>query len=67
MLAVNGKNIELTTFPDGTLLLKDLLPVPGRNIIVWKYHNETELVDNYELSEAALQVVKYFNIRIEEK
>ena len=44
MLAVNGKNIELTTFPDGTLLLKDLLPVPGRNIIVWKYRNETELV-----------------------
>ncbi len=51
MLKINGKNVDLNHFPDGTLLLKEYVANYNESaVITWLFENNEELVALYFLT-----------------
>ncbi len=50
MIKLNGKQVELNHFPDGTLLMKEFAPNQEKVNITWLYENNEELVALYFLT-----------------
>lgn len=44
MIKINGKQVELSHFPDGTLLVKELIPDSEKVVLTWLFENNEELV-----------------------
>lgn len=45
MIKINGRKVELSHFPDGTLLVKELVPnTDGKVVLTWLFENNEELV-----------------------
>ncbi len=44
MIKINGKQVELSHFPDGTLLVKELIPNSTKVVLTWLFENNEELV-----------------------
>lgn len=44
MLKINGSPVTLGHFPDGTMLVKQELPEPGRVTVSWNYEDDRELI-----------------------
>lgn len=44
MIKINGKQVELSHFPDGTLLVKELIPDSEKVVLTWLFENDEELV-----------------------
>ena len=49
MIQINGKKVELGHFPDGTLLVKELIP-DRKVVMTWLFENNEELVALYFLT-----------------
>ena len=50
MLRIEGKEVKINHFPDGTLLLKEQLSELGKGeelVIKWNYENNEELLSLY--------------------
>lgn len=50
MIICNGKQVNLGHFPDGTLLMKELMPETEKVVLTWLYENNEELVALYFLA-----------------
>lgn len=50
MIKCNGKAIDLNHFPDGALLIKELVPDLNKVILTWLYENNEELIALYFLT-----------------
>ncbi len=50
MIKINGKQVDLKHFPDGTLLLKELAPETEKVTLTWLFENNEELVGLYFLT-----------------
>lgn len=44
MITLNGKPVEIGSFPDGTILMKDTLPGESRARIKWNFENDREFL-----------------------
>lgn len=44
MIKINGKQVELSHFPDRTLLIKELVPDTEKVVLTWLFENNEELV-----------------------
>ena len=49
MIQYNGKTVTLNHFPDGTLLLKEMITEKEEAVIRWNYENNEEMVALYFL------------------
>ena len=50
MIKINQKKVAVNYFPDGTLLLKEVIDIEDKNaeiIIKWNYENNEELLAVY--------------------
>lgn len=50
MIKINGKQVEFSHFPDGTLLLKELVPTTEKVVLTWLFENNEELVGLFFLT-----------------
>ena len=50
MIKLNGKQIDLKHFPDGTFLIKECVPNQEKVILTWLFENNEELVALYFLT-----------------
>ncbi len=50
MIRLNGKQMDLKHFPDGTLLMKELAANAEKVVLTWLYENNEELVALYFLT-----------------
>lgn len=50
MIQINGKQVGLNHFPDGTLLIKELAPETEKVVLTWLYENNEEMVAIYFLA-----------------
>lgn len=51
MIRLDGKPVEIGHFPDGTLLIKEMVKhTEGQHIILWNYENNEELLAVYFLT-----------------
>ena len=50
MIQCNGKQVDLRHFPDGTLLVKELIQETDKVTLTWLYENNEELVALYFLT-----------------
>ena len=50
MLKYNGKTVEINYFPDGTLLMKEVVENGEKAVITWLYENNEELLALYFLT-----------------
>lgn len=50
MIKLNGKQVDVKHFPDGTLLLKEIAPNMDAVVLTWLYENNEELVALYFLT-----------------
>ena len=50
MIQINGKQVNLKHFPDGTLLIKELAPDCEKVVLTWLFENNEELVALYFLA-----------------
>lgn len=50
MIKINGKQVDLNHFPDGTLLIKEKVPESEKVTLTWLYHNNEEMVALYFLT-----------------
>lgn len=51
MIKINGRKVECSHFPDGTLLLKELLPKSNDKVVLtWLFENNEELVTLFFLT-----------------
>lgn len=44
MIKINGKRVEISHFPDGTLLVKELIPSSEKVVLTWLFESNEELV-----------------------
>lgn len=50
MIQCNGERVDLKHFPDGTLLIKEMIPEVEQVTLTWLYENNEELVSLYFLT-----------------
>lgn len=60
MITLNGKPVEIGSFPDGTILMKDLDPVGDNVFLKWRYENDREFL-------ALMYIVKHYRSRFVDK
>ena len=50
MIRYNGKTVELNHFPDGTLLVKEVVAESNEAVLCWQFENNEEMVALYFLT-----------------
>lgn len=50
MIQINGKQVNLNHFPDGTLLIKEFVPDCEKVVLTWLFENNEEMVALYFLA-----------------